>query len=583
MAEPWWQSAVVYQIYPRSFADSNGDGIGDLRGVLDHLDYLQHLGVDVVWLSPIYASPQQDNGYDISDYRRVDPIFGSEDDLDDLIAGLHGRGMRLVMDLVVNHTSSEHEWFQRSRSSRDDPLRDWYLWRPPRPGRVGGTPGAEPNDWTSAFSGPAWTWDEATGEYYLHLFSSGQPDLNWDNPEVRGAVHEMMRWWLRRGIDGFRMDVINFISKDPLALTTDGTPFSGDGPRLHDYLQELRREVFDAVDGAWFTVGEMPGATLTQAQLATAPERRELDMIFQFEHVQLDHNGSKWQPHPVRWADLTRSLAAWQDGLAERGWNSLYFENHDQPRSVSRWASDGELRERAAKTLATILHLQRGTPFIYQGQELGMTNTALASRDDLRDIEAVRHYDELVAAGTPAEEAMSLIRPMCRDHARTPMQWTADDGAGFCIPGVVPWLGINPNHRELNAADQVSRPDSVFGHYRRLIQLRHEHAVVRSGAFHLLEADHEQLFCFTRTLGEECWLVMANVSDRPAELTAGVRDLVREGFEPILGTEGPAAGTPTVLQPWESLVVALGRRVTLGDGAIGSAGGHLGSLVGERS
>jgi oligo-1,6-glucosidase len=556
MTEPWWRSAVVYQIYPRSFADSNGDGIGDLRGIIDHLDYLEHLGVDVVWLSPIYASPQQDNGYDISDYRRVDPVFGSEQDLDDLIGQLHSRGMRLIMDLVVNHTSSEHEWFRRSRTSRDDPQRDWYIWRPPRPGFVGGEPGAEPNDWTSAFSGPAWTWDAATGEYYLHLFSSGQPDLNWDNPEVRHAVHDMMRWWLRRGIDGFRMDVINFISKDPDALTRDGTVFTGDGPHLHSYLQELRREVFDAVEGGWFTVGEMPGATLAQAQLVTAAERRELDMIFQFEHVQLDHDGSKWQSRPLRWIDLKSSLATWQDGLAERGWNSLYFENHDQPRSVSRWATDGELRERAAKTLATILHLQRGTPFVYQGQELGMTNTILNSRDDLRDIEAVRRYDELAEAGASAEEAMAQIRPMCRDHARTPMQWTAAEGAGFSAPEVEPWLGVNPNHRQINAADQVSRPDSVFGHYQRLIRLRHEHDMVRRGTFHLLEPDHEQLFCFTRTLGEARWLVVANVSDRPAELTAGLRNLVREGCEVVLGTDDQA-GRSTTLRPWESFVVAL--------------------------
>ena len=404
-ARDWFQRAVVYQIYPRSFADSNGDGIGDLRGIISKLDYLQRLGVDVVWLSPIYTSPQDDNGYDISDYRNVDPLFGTLEELRELTDGLHARGMKLVMDLVVNHTSDEHPWFVESRSSKDNPKRDWYWWRPPRD--VAASPrgmAAEPNNWGSAFSGPAWEFDQATGEYYLHIFSKKQPDLNWENPEVRAAVYEMMNWWLDRGVDGFRMDVINFISKDtslpdgPVAdgkLYGDGTPYYIDGPRMHEFLQEMHREVFAGRTGELLTVGEMPGVTVEDAVLFTDPARAEVDMVFQFEHVALDQEeGDKWRPKKLLLTELKQTLGRWQEGLAERGWNSLYWGNHDQARAVSRFGDDGKYRELSAKMLAGILHLHRGTPYVYQGEELGMTNMTFGAISDYRDIEVLNHHRE---------------------------------------------------------------------------------------------------------------------------------------------------------------------------------------------
>jgi oligo-1,6-glucosidase len=390
--EDWWRRAVVYQVYPRSFADSDGDGIGDVRGVIEHLDHLSALGVDVLWLSPIYPSPQDDNGYDISDYEDVDPLFGSLADLDELIARLHERGMKLVMDLVVNHTSDEHPWFVESRRDPASPKRDWYWWRPPRPGHTGGEPGAEPTNWRSFFSGPAWEYDQASGEYYLHLFSRKQPDLNWENPEVRRAVHDMMRRWVDRGVDGFRMDVINLISKavatdgslpdGPATAGTalgDGSAFYVNGPRVHEFLHEMHLEVLAGQN--LITVGETPGATVTDGIAYSDPERREVNMVFTFEHVNLDQvpGGSKWDLAPLRLTDLKANLTAWQEGLGERGWNSLYWDNHDQPRVVSRFGDDGTHRVASAKTLATVLHLLRGTPYVYQGEELGMTNAHFTS------------------------------------------------------------------------------------------------------------------------------------------------------------------------------------------------------------
>ena len=398
--DPWWTSAVVYQIYPRSFADSDGDGIGDLPGITAKVDYLADLGVDVVWLSPVYPSPQDDAGYDISDYQDIDPVFGTLGDFDTLLAGIHGRGMKLVMDLVINHTSDEHPWFVESRSGTESPKRDWYWWRPARDGMVAGSPGAEPTNWGSFFSGPVWELDEATGEYYLHLFSRKQPDLNWENPEVRHALYAMMRWWLDRGVDGFRMDVINMISKDPAlpdghvaqGLWGDGSPHFICGPRIHEFLAEMHREVFAGREGELLTVGEMPGVTVDEARVFTDPARAEVDMVFQFEHVALDAGATKWDLRPLRLTDLKASLGRWQVGLADLGWNSLYWNNHDQPRAVSRFGDDGEHRVRSAKLLGTVLHLHRGTPYVYQGEELGMTNAPFARIEDFRDIESLNHY-----------------------------------------------------------------------------------------------------------------------------------------------------------------------------------------------
>ena len=529
-SDPWWRTAVVYQVYPRSFADADGDGIGDLRGVIDRLDHLEDLGVDVLWLSPVYPSPQHDNGYDISDYTAVDPVFGTLADLDELIAALHARGMRLLMDLVVNHTSDEHPWFRQSRRSREDPVRDWYLWR------------EQPNAWRSFFSGPAWTYDEATGEHYLHLFTPQQPDLNWDNPDVRAAVHEMMRWWLDRGVDGFRMDVINLIAKEP-GLPDDKPP--GHGARLHDFLQEMHREVFAGREGL-LTVGEMPGVTVEEAARFTDPARRELDMVFQFEHVGVDHGATKWDSVPLRLPALKASLARWQAGLADRGWNSLYFSNHDQPRVVSRFGDDGAYRERSATMLATVLHLHRGTPYVYQGEELGMTNAPFAGIEDFRDVESLNHHATAVAAGQDPDEVLAALRRTGRDNARTPMQWDSTPHAGFTTG--TPWLPVNPNHAEINAESQRQDPTSVLAHYRRLIALRHDEPVVAHGDFTLLLPDDERIWAFTRRLDDIEWLVLGNVSgdvvDVPLPSWAGARVLLSNVHAP----------GDLVLQPWEGRI-----------------------------
>jgi oligo-1,6-glucosidase len=558
-----WRSWVVYQIYPRSFADSDADGVGDLRGVLSRLDYLERLGVDVVWLSPVYRSPMDDNGYDISDYTDIDPLFGTLTDLDELIAELHARGMRLMMDLVVNHTSDEHPWFVESRSSRDNPKRDWYWWRDPRPGATPGTPGAEPTNWESHFSGPTWTWDERTGQYYLHIFSAKQPDLNWENPEVRQAVYAIMRWWLDRGVDGFRMDVINMISKDtslPDTQPRPGSPYGpGDqhfsvGPRNHEYLQEMHREVFDGRAQHVLTVGEMPLVTIAQAVEFTAQERRELDMVFQFEHVRLDQGAHHFDILPLTLPDLKRSMAAWQAGLAGQGWNSLYFGNHDQPRSVSRFGDDGTYRVASAKALATILHLHQGTPYVYQGDELGMANAPLAGIGDYRDIQALRFYAEAAERGDDLAALLLAMARMSRDQARTPVQWDASANAGFSAGA--PWIDVNPDHVDVNAAAQVGQPGSVFEHYRQLIALRHADPVVTDGTFELLLPAHPAIWAFLRRGPDAELLVAANFSADPVSaalpLDAGWADA-----EIVLASEpdrSPGQLPKLALAPWESAV-----------------------------
>ncbi|GAA4727835.1 alpha-glucosidase [Pedococcus ginsenosidimutans] len=563
---PWFREAVVYQIYPRSFQDSNGDGIGDVPGIIDRLDYLKTLGVDVVWLSPIYTSPQDDNGYDIADYEDIDPTFGTLADVDELIAQAHARGIRIVMDLVVNHTSDEHPWFVESRSSKDNPKRDWYWWRPAREGHEAGTPGAEPNNWESFFSGPTWELDEATGEYYLHLFSRKQPDLNWENPEVREAVYAMMRWWLDRGIDGFRMDVINMISKvtslpdgEPIPGNPhlgDGTPHFLNGPRIHEYLHEMHAAVFEGRKEKLLTVGEMPGVTVEDAVLYTDPERREVDMVFQFEHVGLDHGDHKWDRRTLDLRDLRRSMGRWQEALAEVGWNSLYWNNHDQPRAVSRFGSDApEHRVASAKLLGTVLHLHRGTPYVYQGEELGMTNVPFAAHDDFLDIESVNYYRMAVASGSDAEEVLSALRLGSRDNARSPMQWDASDNAGFTTG--TPWSKVNPNHTEINAEDSLADDDSVFHHYRRVIELRHTEPAVAHGDFHMLAADHPSLYAFTRSHEGTELLVLANFSGDELALD-GVDDLDLDGWKTatlLLGNLGEPSGSTAPLRAWESRVL----------------------------
>jgi len=520
----WWRSAVVYQVYPRSFMDSDGDGVGDIPGITSRLDHLERLGVDVLWLSPVYASPMDDNGYDISDYQDVDPSFGTLADLDALVEGCHRRGIKVVMDLVVNHTSDEHAWFAQSRDPAS-PKRDWYWWRPARPGHEPGTPGAEPTNWESVFSGPAWQYDERSGEYYLHLFSTKQPDLNWENPQVRAAVYSMMRWWVDRGVDGFRMDVINLISKDPSLPDGEVPPGRahapafhavGNGPRLHEFLAEMNREV-GLDERHLLSVGEMPGSTLELAREVTDPARGELNMVFTFEHVGLDEQPGrgKWALAPVPLPVLKGNLDTWQRGLAEVGWNSLYLDNHDQPRAVSRFGDDSAgHRVHSAKTLATVLHLHRGTPYVYQGEELGMTNSPFTEITQYRDIEALNYHADALSLGMQAEVVMEALAAKGRDHARTPMQWDASEHAGFTTG--TPWLPANANKAEINAAAAVADPDSVFHHYRRLIALRHEDPVVVEGRFELLLPEHEQLWVFTRTLGGDGLLVVANCSSAAA-------------------------------------------------------------------
>lgn len=562
MTKRWWRESVVYQIYPRSFQDSDGDGIGDLRGIIDRIDHLTWLGVDVVWLSPVYQSPNDDNGYDISDYQAIMAEFGTMADWEELLAALHARGIRLVMDLVVNHTSDEHAWFVESRRSKDSPCRDWYIWRP---GRDGGPP----NNWESCFGGSAWQYDEATGEYYLHLFSAKQPDLNWENERVRQEIWRMMRWWLDKGIDGFRMDVINFISKAPglpdAPVTGDGPyQWAGEhfvhGPRLREFLGEMKREVLNRYD--IITVGEAPMATTEHGIELTHAEDGMLNMLFQFEHMELDRVPGgltgKWGLKPVELAELKRVMGRWQSDLAGKGWNSLYLSNHDQPRPVSRFGDDGRYRVQSAKLLATFLHLLQGTPYVYQGEEIGMTNVRFGSIDQYRDIETLNMYREFAGRrGMAAEDVMAMIHAKSRDNARTPMQWDTRENAGFSTG--TPWIGVNPNHTEINVAAAMADPDSVLHHYRRLIALRKELPVVVEGEYALVEDTDPRVYAFTRTLGEERLLVVLNFGpERPVLAAAGA--LAGRAAEPLLGNyplDPPIEPGGLALRPWEAQVFRL--------------------------
>lgn len=513
----FWQEEVVYQIYPRSFMDSNGDGIGDLRGIISKLDYLKELGVGIVWLSPVYKSPNDDNGYDISDYQDIMDEFGTMDDWEELLHGLHERGIRLIMDLVVNHSSDEHSWFQESKKSKDNPYRDFYIWKP------GKEDGSEPNNWVSFFGGSAWQYDEVTDEYYLHLFSKKQPDLNWENPRLRRAVYDMMTFWLEKGIDGFRMDVINCISK------AEGLPSAGDdkyawggefflcGPRLEQYLKEMNEEVLSKYDV--MTVGEMPGVTPELAARYTDPANKELNMVFHFETMDIDAGeGGKWNFTKWKLADLKAVTNKWQYGLNGRGWNSLYLNNHDQPRMVSRFGDDTVYRKESAKLLATFLHTLQGTPYIFQGEEIGMTNVKFDSIDQYRDIELLNFYKEAVHdRGMPVEQAMAAIYAKSRDNARTPMQWNESKHAGFTTGE--PWIGVNPNYREINVEEALRDKDSIFHYYKKLIQLRKQHPIMIYGEYNIVAEEHEQIYAYTRTWRNEKWIVILNFSDRVAEFT----------------------------------------------------------------
>ena len=529
----WWKKAVVYQIYPRSFMDSDGDGIGDIQGIIRKLDYLAELGVDVLWLSPVYDSPNDDNGYDIRDYQKIMQEFGTMDDFDRMLDGIHERGMRLVMDLVVNHTSDEHHWFTERP--------EYYIWK------------NQPNNWRSFFSGSAWQFDEKRQQYYLHLFSKKQPDLNWENEELRNEVYKMMRWWLDKGVDGFRMDVINMISKDqdfPDGIDGDGTPHFFNGPRVHEFLQEMNKKVLSDYDIV--TVGEMPGAATEDAKLYTGPGRNELNMIFTFEHMNLDQGpNGKWELQPLRLTDLKENLEKWQVELYEKGWNSLYWNNHDQPRIVSRFGDDGQYRKQSAKMLATCLHFLQGTPYIYQGEELGMTNVAFSSIDDYQDIETLNMYKEKRAQGIPHEELMKAIHAKGRDNARTPMHWNASENAGFTDGE--PWISVNPNYPEINAENR-HEADSVFGHYQKLIALRKDLAVITEGDFNLLHREDEEIFAYTRNTPDEQLTVYCNFSETP-------RELPMPKGQVLIGNYTPQENQDVVLlEPYEAVCFYDGTR-----------------------
>lgn len=556
MKHTWWKEAVVYQIYPRSFMDSNGDGIGDIKGITSRLDYLKELGIDVIWLSPVYQSPNDDNGYDISDYQAIMKEFGTMEDFDEMLAAAHQRGIKIVMDLVVNHTSDEHKWFVESRKSTDNPYRDYYIWR------EGKGEGVPPNNWGSCFSGSAWKYDETTDMYYLHLFSQKQPDLNWDNEKVREEVFSMMDWWCQKGIDGFRMDVISMISKTkelpdgpvaPGALYGDFAPYSIHGPNVHRYLKEMNEKVLSHYD--LMTVGETAGVTVEEAKKYAGEDEHELNMVFQFEHVDIGNVENKWNRNPVPLVELKQILSKWQTELEGKAWNSLYFENHDQPRSVSRFGNDTEeYRDRSAKMLATCLHMMQGTPYIYQGEELGMTNYPFTDISQFRDIENLNAYHELVevAGSRESEELISCFQYKSRDNARTPMQWDDSTNAGFTKG--TPWLAVNPNYKDINAKAEVANPSSVFHYYKKLISLRKKYEIIVYGSYELLLPDDPNLYVYTRTLGEERLLVLCNFTEEEQKFELP-EEFAQNSCEVLISNYGRNTGKIQSLRPYEALVL----------------------------
>ena len=554
MEKRWWKESVVYQIYPRSFCDSNGDGIGDLNGITGKLDYLKELGIDVIWLSPVYKSPNDDNGYDISDYQAIMDEFGTMEDFDRMLATAHEKGIKIMMDLVVNHTSDEHKWFIESRKSTDNPYRDYYIWRPAK------EDGSLPNNWGSCFSGPAWEYDKTTDMYFLHLFSKKQPDLNWDNPAVRQDVFDMMNWWLKKGVDGFRMDVISLISKEP--GLPDKEPgingyatfnVSANGPHVHEYLQEMRQKALNNADT--ITVGECSGVTLEEAKKYARSDEKELNMVFQFEHMDVDSDekAGKWTTRKMDLRNLKKILTRWQKGLQDIAWNSLYWENHDQPRSVSRFGNDSdEYREISAKMLATCIHMMQGTPYVYQGEELGMTNCPFNTLDNFRDLESINAFHELTEQGKMTEEdMMAAIGYKGRDNARTPMQWDDSAYAGFSTAN--PWIMVNPNYTKINAKDQVNREDSVFKYYQKLIKLRHESELIVYGTYDLILDDDKDIYAYIRTLGDEKLIVYCNFSENTREVE------IPEEFvngKILISNYSDAKANPKItLRPYEAIVI----------------------------
>lgn len=554
MEKRWWKESVVYQIYPRSFCDSNGDGIGDLNGITGKLDYLKELGIDVIWLSPVYKSPNDDNGYDISDYQAIMDEFGTMEDFDRMLATAHEKGIKIMMDLVVNHTSDEHKWFIESRKSTDNPYRDYYIWRPAK------EDGSLPNNWGSCFSGPAWEYDKTTDMYFLHLFSKKQPDLNWDNPAVRQDVFDMMNWWLKKGVDGFRMDVISLISKEP--GLPDKEPgingyatfnVSANGPHVHEYLQEMRQKALNNADT--ITVGECSGVTLEEAKKYARSDEKELNMVFQFEHMDVDSDekAGKWTTRKMDLRNLKKILTRWQKGLQDIAWNSLYWENHDQPRSVSRFGNDSdEYREISAKMLATCIHMMQGTPYVYQGEELGMTNCPFNTLDNFRDLESINAFHELTEQGKMTEEdMMAAIGYKGRDNARTPMQWDDSAYAGFST--APPWIMVNPNYTKINAKDQINREDSVFKYYQKLIKLRHESELIVYGTYDLILDDDKDIYAYIRTLGDEKLIVYCNFSENTREVE--LPEEFTNGKVLISNYSDAKVNHKITLRPYEAIVI----------------------------
>ena len=553
MNKAWWKEAVVYQIYPRSFMDSNGDGIGDLNGITEKLEYLKELGIDVIWLSPVYQSPNDDNGYDISDYQAIMEEFGTMEDYDRMLARAHELGIKIMMDLVVNHTSDEHAWFVESRKSVDNPYRDFYIWRK-------GKDGKEPNNWGSCFSGSAWKYDPQTDMYFLHLFSKKQPDLNWDNPKVRDRVFDMMNWWCEKGIDGFRMDVISLISK-PEGLP-DGVPGENgyadsgcaNGPHVHEYLKEMNKKVLSHYN--LITVGEASGVTLEEAKKYASADGSELNMVFQFEHVGSGPEGNnrfgKWDSHKMSLPVWKKILSKWQTGLEGKAWNSLFLANHDQPRSVSWFGNDSaEYREISAKMLATCLHMMQGTPYVYQGEELGMCNAYFDKLEDYRDIESLNAYKELTeTCGVSHEEMMGYLKRISRDNARTPMQWDDSANAGFTTG--TPWIKVNSNYKTVNAKQQTTDPDSVFSYYKELIRLRHENDIIVYGEYELLEPQNEELFIYTRTWNNEQLMVLCNFTDKDVVIPAAVMAQIPADAQILISNH--VGNLEAVLRPYEARV-----------------------------
>lgn len=554
MNESWWKKAVVYQIYPKSFYDSNADGLGDLQGIIEKLDYLQELGIDVVWLTPIYPSPQRDNGYDISDYFSIDERYGTMEDFERLLSEAHKRGIKIILDIVVNHTSTEHPWFKESASSKESSYRDFYIWKDP-------VNGQEPNNWVSKFGGSAWKWDEQTGQYYLHLFDVTQADLNWENEQVRTKVYEMMTYWFEKGVDGFRLDVINLTSKNqsfPNDDEGDGRKFYTDGPRIHEFLHEMNEKVFSKYPS--MTVGEMSSTTIENCIQYTNPERRELSMVFNFHHLKVDYpNGEKWAVADFDFLALKKIFATWQTRMHEGGgWNALFWCNHDQPRIVSRYGDDGQYRVQSAKMLATAIHMMQGTPYIYQGEEIGMTNPKFERLEDYRDVESLNMYQILKDQGKSHEEIMGILKQKSRDNSRTPVQWNDAAHSGFTKG--TPWINVAANYKSINVETSLKDDDSIFYHYKKLIQLRKNYDIITNGDFQMILADHPEIFAYVRNGHNEKLLVINNFYGKTTEFILPAELGLNNVQSKILISnypDTPKEFSKFTLRPYESIVYIL--------------------------